>query len=237
MNFDPTTASAEEWHFFFIDLRNLRKDLKDLEDTDATPCSRAFAQVAVLPVNDRVAVLSRIVSALLSVWREIDASLTRTEVARGALHPVLSIREIAVVDGVPDEVLVSILHRLWNELPNDKDIALLMRAYGCLVPLERAELQNYFHFSFPAYAMPVVMVLLERGDIDLASFLFRCRADQFNLGYDPHWLTPYVARGLKIDAAKKWLDASVNATDPYKRPNYDAALERWQDLEAARLAS
>lgn len=232
MDLNPTAATDVMWREFFLDLRNLQKDFKDERNFDSTPCTRMFAQVAESDVEMelRKQILSRVLLALLAGWREIDKLLDRVAVSRGAKHPARSIRLLFLVNGQVDRDLLGLSMVLWEELPREQNLHLLLTAFEDLSPISDAELEELCCADFSSYGRMALSILLDRGQIDVSSNLFRSNLAQFG-DVDPLNMDWLVAKGLPIEDAKYWLDQSCNAGDgPVFKVMYQSALVRWSKL-------
>ena len=253
-----------DWLDFFGDIKNLTKDFKDKQEggnLDATPCSRAFAQVADsdLPLANRMSQLVAIVNAIIDSWDDTDEARGMTALFRGRRHPMQDMMILTNINGKEHERLVSIVVRLWDALPNEASI-FLMNTLGKHTPLDFGALQELFHKNCSKYGSIVIAIMLDRandmvkagGDkadtgknlIGAANALFRSGASEVYGDFDPKNtnLDYLVAKGLKVAVACLWLNQSVNrinadAGDKVAQEHCDSAIDRWVRIAANRMAS
>lgn len=260
--FDPISAMKSDWLEFFSDIENLTKDFKDRHDggnLDATPCSRAFEQVAGsdLPLANRMSQLVAIVSAIVDSWDDTHEARGMTALFRGRRHPVQDIMTLTCINGEEHERLVSVAVRLWDALPDEESL-FLMSALGKYIPLDFGELQELFHTNCSTYGKTVIRIMLDRandmvkagGDkvdsgkrlICAANYLFETRMSEVFGDVDPLALDWLIAKGLRVAVAEKWLNQSINRTnadagDKVAQRHCDSAINRWVEIAASRMVS
>lgn len=233
-NFDIRTATLPGWEKYLSEKDNHeRVFLGDFEKPPRSPLEHAIDAFVTsdAAIEERLAAVTYAVQATLNKWEAV------TEMGAGALSlatsPLTCLPRMAFVENAVSEPLMNIIHRLWYQSLKDGDYTkhtarMLLFGLGAHAPIDNDTVVRIYRVHFKHYSFIALMILLERGEVALASALFDEFASQYG-NFDPLSLDTLVYKGLPFASAKKWLDQSLSATPSYEE-HYNNAIERWQKI-------
>lgn len=238
-NFDINSATLPGWEKYLCEKENHVRDfLGDYERPSRSLLERAieaFVQ-SDATIEECLAAVTCAVQATLNKWDVIsEVGVVPFPLVTS---PLTCLPRMAYVDKVVSVPLINIMYRLWHKSVNGGDytkhsVRMLLMGLGAHAPIHNEAVAKIYHEHFNHYSFIALIILLERGEVALASALFDEHSSNYG-DFDPITLDTLVHRGLPVASAKKWLDQSKNATPSYE-DHYNGALDRWQQM-ADRLA-
>jgi hypothetical protein len=192
--------------------------------------------------EDRSIILGLIVKALVKKW-DILADLNGIKaIVQGLRHPARDVLVLTKIAGETDETLLKIALLFWEQLPIEENRLLLMQSFGSNSPIDVDELQILFHQDLGLYGRTVISILLDRGLVEQANFLFCIRMSELYAEVDPGSLDWLVAKGLPVTTATKWLEQSINrknadAGNKVAIEHCNSAIARWSRISPTKTDS
>lgn len=238
-DFDIRTATLDGWEKYLCEAENHeRVFFGDFEKPSRSPLERAIEAFVTsdAEIEERLAAVTYAVQATLNKWDLIS------EVGGGPLalstSPLACLPRMAYVDNAISEPLLNIIQRLWRRARKNGNytkhsVRTLLYGLGAYAPIDNDTVAKIYREYFSQYSFIALIILLDRGEVALATELFDEYASGFG-DFDPLSLDVLVHKGLTFASAKKWLDQGLNSKPGYEE-NYNNALERWKKI-ADRLA-
>lgn len=228
--FKASAALADEWGYYLTNLKNHEKDY-----SHGYPYLSPFEKFvegfpeASTRLFHRQLILTRMVEGIIDRWNEIIIIGTEG-LGLGVTNPLVCMSKLVYIGNEPCEELVKIVQRLWSESPAvvdqlDQGKKMVIIGLGQYLPVSDDFLVKLYKTDFDHYGFLALGILLERGNEERASELFRENASRYG-DFDPLNMDQLVCRGLPPDDAKLWLDQSVNAGPGYEG-HYENAIKRW----------
>ena len=235
--FDPVTATEEQWLAYFLNKKNFEKDfsidISEMEEivfpVPAQDIAEAFQERGV-----DAHTIQNAVNCVLKQWDQIVS-------VKADLREIHQFEFIVQLAG-PEHV--GIAQRLLTDAPQDsplykEGVAWAIDALGKNAPIDQLELEKLYIEQFERYGFTAIEIILARGEEDRASELFIEHAGKYHKGFDPLVFDKLVYAGLSPEAAKVWMDLSINKKPEDGSPwghegHYKEALKRWESYRLER---